>query len=342
MAAQRSQNDVWDNIGRAIGTEPREHRRITGVSGIEHPVLHLSVDDKNKRMLLVSSEPDPRTCALVYGDVQAAMPDVRILMARPIAIDLNFIFSRASQLIGKDSFTQGEVKAFFKTLERYKGRKKPPPPFLRLAHQLKPVGEALSRAPLSATAQFITFIQQAATIDWVTISETLGDEDAEIAINFNLEYDSLAADRSYGVCPVPLYEWAEDDWRLFGPEFDEGAAIERLKALDIYQYFFPALDQTALGLIDRGVSDPNALPVVLGKSQELGHPPGQLELLPPDTDVQSILSGLHELGLVVEGELGLSASKEGQEQRLSIKFRPREGWISKMLSAFKLNVNINS
>ena len=48
----------------------------------------LCVDDKRKRLILFSDESNPRVAALIQGDVQATVPDVNVIVARPTTIDL--------------------------------------------------------------------------------------------------------------------------------------------------------------------------------------------------------------------------------------------------------------
>jgi hypothetical protein len=92
MLVQTAQNsNIWDSVARALETEPRDYKVLTGVSGLEHPVQMLGVDEKRNRVIAVSSEPNSRIAALMQVDVQAAMPGMRVLVARPIVVDLGVI-----------------------------------------------------------------------------------------------------------------------------------------------------------------------------------------------------------------------------------------------------------
>jgi hypothetical protein len=51
----------------------------------------LGVDEKRNRVIAVSSEPNSRIAALMQVDVQAAMPEMKVLVARPIVVDLGMI-----------------------------------------------------------------------------------------------------------------------------------------------------------------------------------------------------------------------------------------------------------
>ena len=66
--------ELWRSFARALGAEPREHRTIRGATGLDHEVESIAVDDKNKRVILVSSEHHPRIAALMQHDVQSTFP----------------------------------------------------------------------------------------------------------------------------------------------------------------------------------------------------------------------------------------------------------------------------
>lgn len=59
------------------------------------------------------------------------------------------------------------------------------------------------------------------------------------------------ADITAGLCPLPLYEFTDEELELlfFKPDVDATRAI--LTRHEIQQYFFPPPDQVVLGLIDR-------------------------------------------------------------------------------------------
>lgn len=89
----KDQVRLWSSFSAAIGTELRPATTIRGSSGLDHPVQAIAVDDKYKRVLIISAEQNARVAALMQGDVQATMPDVRVLVARPVVVDLGAIAS---------------------------------------------------------------------------------------------------------------------------------------------------------------------------------------------------------------------------------------------------------
>jgi hypothetical protein len=75
---------VWDVFGRALGAEPRDNPSIRGASGLDHAVEAISVDDKNRRVIIFAAEPNPRIAALMQVDIQATMPDAGCLSLDPL------------------------------------------------------------------------------------------------------------------------------------------------------------------------------------------------------------------------------------------------------------------
>jgi hypothetical protein len=156
-----------------------------------------------------------------------------------------------------------------------------------------------------------------------------------------MQIDNTAIDRQHGVCPVPLYEFSSDDWELFlrGDRVDE--IRQRLCELGIYQYFFPAPDQVAIGVADKGLTVRDDIIRAINECQALGHPLGESELVPAVTSIPDLLEVLNEMGYIAEGEHGIEVSPTGQTARMVLKYRPREGLISKLINRLTVNANVN-
>lgn len=84
----------WRTFSFALGAEPRDHLTIRGASGLDHPVQSLSLDEKSRRLIIVSAEPNPRIGALMQVEVQATMPETHVLVARPVVFDLGVLARR--------------------------------------------------------------------------------------------------------------------------------------------------------------------------------------------------------------------------------------------------------
>jgi hypothetical protein len=141
---------------------------------------------------------------------------------------------------------------------------------------------------------------------------------------------------------MPLYEFLGDDWELIASGVDHDAIRERLSRAGVLQYFFPPMDQTALGFVDWGLANPEKLKEQLPLAPRLGHPFEGAELVSPDVGIEEIIDALQDRGLIVEGEAGLETSTEGNKLRLDVKFRPREGLLSKLINRTNLQVNLDT
>ena len=86
LRTEKNNKEFWDVFGRALRAEPRDCLTIRGLSGLDHIVEAIFVDDKSKRVIIVSAELNPRIAALMRVDVQSTFADARALVARPIAL----------------------------------------------------------------------------------------------------------------------------------------------------------------------------------------------------------------------------------------------------------------
>ncbi len=111
----------------------------------------------------------------------------------------------------------------------------------------------------------------------------------------------------------------------------------------VMQYFFPAADQLALGLIDRGTAAEDQLVERLLAVPALGHPFGVNEIAPERVEkIVDLVHTLQEMNLATEGEVSLALTPEGSEIRSTVRFQPREGLVSRVLNRFNINIlNVN-
>jgi hypothetical protein len=87
----------WKNLLEAVETEPRDASFVRGISGLEHPVIAVGVDDARRRLVLVSGEHDARSAAIAQLDIQRAIESVQVVVARPIAVNLGIL---TKQIVG--------------------------------------------------------------------------------------------------------------------------------------------------------------------------------------------------------------------------------------------------
>jgi hypothetical protein len=120
---------------------------------------------------------------------------------------------------------------------------------------------------------------------------------------------------------------------------DLEAVRARLKALGIHQYFYPPRDQLALGLIDQGLRAGSEIAMIGETAPVLGHPFGESELVDRSSDFVGTLAALKEAGYVAEGELGIEIAESGRTVRSTIKVRPRESLVTKLLNRVSVSIS---
>ncbi|SFU00177.1 hypothetical protein [Sedimentitalea nanhaiensis] len=332
---------IWDAFCTALGTEHRGAKEIIGASGLVHPVEAIGVDDKGKRIVLVSSEFNPRISALMRGDVQATMPSMRVLVARPLAIDLahaarSMFFTESGALeLGKllqavELFQAGEDGK--DQLTEMLG-----PEAKGLLTGVKMSSLRISTIVLSVVDQFIAF-------DWGKVSSPVDgnylQSAADVLTQFS-QVDNLAGDRAQGICPIPTYELTEADWELFHKNKQIDEIQSRLKDLDIFQYFFPPTDRLALGLIDRNVSSEEDIAASFNLAQVQGHELSKNTIVPDAENLRETMAQLKIEGYVMEGEFTTELSEGGEAFRKTIKVRPSEGLITKLSQIVSVKIDLN-
>lgn len=329
---QKPATAFWGNILRALGTEPRFVSSIKGSSGIEHPVFVAGVDDTRKRLLVVSRERESRHAAMLFADVQAAMTPYKVVIVRPIAVNVGHI---ARQLV----------------IDKVDLTAQPARPFGRIFSHIQ--SEVISQSFRAANyIETMVFDSLGETFSQMDISELL--EKAESTkhepgvptdLDFGMEkwlkVDPLHQDREAGVCSFPLYDFSNGELESVVSSRDSAEIRDLLGRHEVLQYFFPAPDQLALGLIDRRASN-RSVDVIAGvrTAPDLGHPFGSMELIDDKTPLTSMIDALKERKLIVEGEIGYEVAEAGKVTRSRISFKPREGIVSKLLNQIELKINI--
>jgi hypothetical protein len=311
----------WHNILKAAEAEPRSAVSIRGASGIQHLVVAVGVDEHRRRLVVISGEHDARTSAMAQVDIQTALQDLQVVVARPVALDFSGFAKVLATILGRDTFSTEELKGLGQDSETLSDRVKG-----AIEPTLEPL-EKVSKIPMNVLAQWMYSLQQLAYINFTLEGEGPGHGKAAISLRRLAELDPVERDSYYGVCAVPLYNLKAEDVEVLNgnPNLDD--VREMLKRYDLLQYFFPAPDQLALGLVDRRPTSRISLLDEVLVTPDIGHPYGQMELLSSETPVADLVDALQERGLLVEGELGLEVGPEGRHIRTSLRFKPREGLI---------------
>lgn len=109
MATEEQRAAFWRTLLRSVEVEPRPASSIRGASGFSHPVVSVGVDEDRRRVVIISGESDARSAALAHGDIQAAMPSLKVMMARPVPLNLGEAARIFTELLGRVSFGQREL-----------------------------------------------------------------------------------------------------------------------------------------------------------------------------------------------------------------------------------------
>ncbi len=72
-----------------------------------------------------------------------------------------------------------------------------------------------------------------------------------------------------------------------------------------------------------------------------GHPYAKPEIT-HEGSLLKIIDELQERNLVVEGESTFELSEKGTTIRQTVKYKPREGLVSKIVNRFKINIDLKS
>lgn len=341
----------WNGVIRALEAEPREVRSLRGKSGLSHPVVAVGIDEQRRRAVVISGEPDARAAAMAAADIQASLPDTRVVMARPAAVNLAPLAKAISDLVGRTELNVYSDLAFL-------GGDQSPSAQEALSERMREFGERsilpllkpFEFAPLNLVATWQEVIHQLALLRFetrpaetsrVSVDQKAPEKRPFIHMNELVALDPVELDRLMGVCSIPLYELGERDVEILLSASDIDAIRDVLRTHDVFQYFFPPSDHLALGLIE---SSPKSVATIIdeiAQVPQIGHPFGELELVRPDVKLVDVVAALQEQGLVVEGEVGFELSPSGGNARATVKFRPREGFMSKLSRIVSLKVDVS-
>jgi hypothetical protein len=325
----------WHNVLGAVYAGPQDKKEVKGASGLTHPVLALGVDETSKRVIVVSPESDGRTAALVQSDIQAAHMRYRVLTIRPAAVSLGKFAQVIQEMFGSPVMTPETFQALQSQTNRA--------PFeSALSASVGNAIEAAGKLALPKLPQILEIIQQLAKLNLSAADLKSADPQKRFSIDLRnlINYDPISTDRSFGVCGFPIYDFSDDVVQSVIDAHSADSVAETLRKYDVLQYFFPAADHLTLGFVERGVSKTNELSMLLKQAPSAGHPYGPAELVQAQTSVLKIVEALHEKKYIAEGEFGYALTAQGTEVRTSVKFKPKEGLVSKLLNRFSLKIDL--
>ena len=286
-------SNFWNELLRAVDTEPRQVSEICGASGLAHPVIALGVDNARRRLVVVSGDTSGRAAALAQADIQAAVNSFRVLFCRPVLDVFKPFRCEEDRTDTRDSLLSNS--------------------------------KSISTVVLQHALEHLSVVQQ---------SEKTGDELLTV-VREAMTRDDLKT----GLCPIMLDDFSTSDIEIIcsARNLDDTKAI--LQRLQMLQYFFPSPDQLALGLIDSGGLTSSRVLSDLEIAPQLGHPYAPAEIT-PETSLLRVVEALQEQGLAVEGEESLELTNTGKIIRRSVRFKPREGLVSKLLNRVSVTLSL--
>jgi hypothetical protein len=153
----------------------------------------------------------------------------------------------------------------------------------------------------------------------------------------------MASDSQLGLCAIRIDEFNSTELDSLQKDDNLRAIRDILRNHHLLQYFFPAPDHLALGLIER-LTFTAITQVVdqLVRVPDLGHPFGPTELMPPQYSFTEMIQELQKRKLVVAGEDGLKITEEGNLLRATVRDKPREGMVFKILNRLSAAINFKS
>jgi hypothetical protein len=327
----------WQNLLRAAEAEPQSKTSVRGASGIVHSAVAIGFDESRRRLLVVSGEHDARTAAMAQIDIQTALKNIQVLVARPLALNFSAMAKNLVSLLGRDEITSDDIAKYQPNAEGAKES------LAKLMSQTLGPLDFLGWIPLNVVAQWMQSIQQLANVNFSFVDSDYATK-KRLIINLRrlAELDPVEHDNLFGICPVPLYAFSPGEVDLMNGDPNLDDVRELLHQHHLIQYFFPAPDELALGLVDRGAESLESVLDQVNLAPCIGHPYGPMALLEKGTKLTDLIDALGDRGLVVEGEMGLQVGPNGEEVRTSLKFKPQEGLLSKIIGRFSVKVNLKN
>ena len=330
----------WPSLLRAVGTEPRDLGSFRGASGVEHGFVAAGVDEAGKRLVVISKEGRASSAALAQADLQAAMQgkDLQVVVARPVVVDLSAMAKPLEAAIGSSVITSRDLEVINKAQQD--GEPDPQKFVEAFGPVAEQVRKAISVGHIDFVQGVIQAMEQLARIRWAKPD----DPDAALVDFSDLFKTSLdPEDGELGVCPIPITEFSGDELETINSGSDADAIEAVLREREVYQYFFPPADRTALELFQRGFGGVEDVMAAVAIAPEIGHPFGEPEVTPPGTKLDELVSTLQDKKLLVEGEVtGIDLAALGDEAKGTLRFSPRESFIVKLVNRFEVKVNLKS
>lgn len=324
---------------RAAGTKPRDVTTVRGSSGVAHEFLAMGTDDDRGRLVLVSEVGDARSAALAQADVQAALSDLKVIVVRPILVSVGRAIEILASSVGAPVLTGDYIASLPSTVRGDTQEEMDAAWLPLLGPSLEAVGGWVQNArgmeAFRVRPHLIQAVEQLAKIRFRQDGDSFS-----IDLTGVLSDPDGIDDTQLGICGVPVYEMTSEELETIHVGTDRDAIEGILSAHGVLQFFFPPADSMALGFIDRSAGSQTQIIEMVRESPSVGHPHGSLDLVPTGTALTEMIDALTERGLVIEGEIGHELTPDGEAARAAVRFKAREGLISKLVNRFNVKLDI--
>ena len=148
-----------------------------------------------------------------------------------MVFDLGVIARQFAKSLGGVEFSLEQFKCYAARMDVAKKGKQKKNIDKDLDRLIGPALLVFTNVTLPGMTQIVDVTQQAAYLDWnqVLTATVKNPENPTLFFAKLTEIDNLAIDRQHGICPIPLYEFTEQDWELFAQGSRIEDAEQRLK-----------------------------------------------------------------------------------------------------------------
>jgi len=338
----------WESMLKAVETVPRNIKSLKGTTGLSYPIIAIGTDDSRRRVVIISGESNARSTAIAHADIQATLHSTKVIMVRPLSSNLSLIAEAFSEITGLKKFGIDELEKASKLFNDMRNATE---------HDvIELFGESLK----NKIKNYTPISTNVASVNWASAVKNIvdqfflikthlektsknGSDKGKLIIDLSrlINHDPTKEDLNLGICPIPLYNFSENQIEAFHSGFDIEKVREILKINDIFQYFFPPPDHLALGLTEIAPKSEKNLIDHLQVVPNLGHPFGRHEIISKDVSLVDLIDSLKSKDLMVEGDTGIEITEQGKSIRASVKFKPREGFLKKLSNVLSIKLDLN-
>lgn len=194
---------------------------VRGSSGVAHEFLAMGTDQDRGRIVLISEAPDARSAALAQADIQAALPDLKVIVVRPILLSVSRTIELITEQVGSATVTSEFIASL---------------PNAATGATQEEVNEAWLPVLSPSLDELFRNIQTARGMQAFSVRPHLVEALAQFSkVKFRGDSDSFSIDFSalvggvgtesdvqLGICGLPVYEMTSEEWETINSGTDRG------------------------------------------------------------------------------------------------------------------------